>query len=212
MDISFSDIVQLIPSLLWFVFGLILLILFYRPIRHDLLPNLSGFRAAGVELSFVKESIEAAIQMAEKSPNWKVEIPQRDKENALNRARKHLDIFSGAQVLWVDDHPENNLNERRMLRQLNTEIDTATSSEEALEILKNARYDLVLSDMARGNEAMAGLTFLQKLRDIDASIPVIFYIGVIDTSKGVPAQAFGLTNRPDQLLHLILDALERKKY
>ncbi len=40
---------------------------------------------------------------------------------------------------------------------------------------------------------------------------MIFYIGVVDPNKGVPVQAFGITNRPDELLHLTLDALERKK-
>jgi CheY-like chemotaxis protein len=141
-----------------------------------------------------------------------VEISRADKERALSRARNHLSVFKGAQILWVDDHPENNLNERRMLRQLNTEIDMVTNSEEALRILDNAKYDVVLSDMARGQDPLAGLDFLQKLREFDRSTPVIFYIGVIDLDKGVPGRAFGITNRPDELLHLILDVLERKSY
>jgi DNA-binding NtrC family response regulator len=99
-----------------------------------------------------------------------------------------------------------------MLRQLNTEIDMVTNSEEALRILDNAKYDVVLSDMARGQDPLAGLDFLQKLREFDRSTPVIFYIGVIDLDKGVPGRAFGITNRPDELLHLILDVLERKSY
>lgn len=207
-----GELLQLIPSILWFLLGLVLIILFYRPIRYELLPNLSGFKAMGVEFSFVQESIEAAIELAEKSPKWKVEISRADKERALSRARNHLSVFKGAQILWVDDHPENNLNERRMLRQLNTEIDMVTNSEEALRILDNAKYDVVLSDMARGQDPLAGLDFLQKLREFDRSTPVIFYIGVIDLDKGVPGRAFGITNRPDELLHLILDVLERKSY
>jgi CheY-like chemotaxis protein len=207
-----GELLQLIPSILWFLLGLVLIILFYRPLRYELLPNLSGFKAMGVEFSFVQESIEAAIELAEKSPKWKVEISRADKERALSRARNHLSVFKGAQILWVDDHPENNLNERRMLRQLNTEIDMVTNSEEALRILDNAKYDVVLSDMARGQDPLAGLDFLQKLREFDRSTPVIFYIGVIDLDKGVPGRAFGITNRPDELLHLILDVLERKSY
>jgi len=42
-------------------------------------------------------------------------------------------------------------------------------------------------------------------------VPVIFYIGYPDPSKGVPPHAFGITHRPDELLHLIMDALERVK-
>ncbi|MHC4699688.1 MAG: response regulator [Planctomycetota bacterium] len=207
-----AEFVRLIPSVLWFSLVVTLLVLFYEPIRKDLLPNLKGFKAMGVEFSFVKESIDAALELAEKSPQWEVAVTQEDKENALRRARKHLPVFRDAQILWVDDHPENNLNERRMFRRLRAEIDIARSTEEALEILKNGRYDLVISDMARGEKATAGLTFLRQFRKTDDATPVIFYIGMVDAKKGVPARAFGITNRPDELLHLTLDALERRKY
>jgi CheY-like chemotaxis protein len=206
-----TELVKLIPSILWFFLIVILLVLFYRPIRDVLLPNLSAFKAMGVELSFVKDSIDAALELAEKSPQWKVEVSSTDKTRALKRAKRHLKIFRDAQFLWVDDHPENNLNERRMFRQLKAEIDTAKSTEEALGILKNDCYDLIISDMARGNEATAGLKFLEQFRKVNETTPVIFYVGVFDPEKGVPVQAFGITNRPDELLHLTLDALERKK-
>jgi CheY-like chemotaxis protein len=206
-----AELVRIIPSILWFFLVVALFVLFYKPIREDLLPNVRAFKAMGVEFSFVKESIDAALELAEKSPQWKVEVSSADKEQALRRARKHLSIFHDAQFLWVDDHPENNLNERRMFRQLKAEIDTARSTEEALGILKNSRYDLVISDMDRGDEPTAGLKFLEQFRKVDKTTPVIFYIGIFDAAKGVPAEAFGITNRPDELLHLTLDALERKR-
>lgn len=114
-------------------------------------------------------------------------------------------------MLWIDDYPENNVNERTMFRRLNLIIDTATSTHEALILAQKEKYDVVLSDMVRGAQADAGLDFLQKLRSTDKTTPMIFYIGTIDPTKGVPAQSFGLTNRPDELLHLTIDALERKK-
>ena len=194
-----------------FFLVVVLLVLFYRPIRNELLPNLTGFKAMGVEFSFVKESIDAALELAEKSPEWKVEVSSEDKERALRRAKKHLQVFRDAQLLWVDDHPENNLNERRMFRQLKTEVDTAKSTEEALGILKNGRYDLVISDMDRGDEATAGLEFLEQFRKENKTTPVIFYVGMFESERGVPGGAFGITNRPDELLHLTIDALERRK-
>ncbi|MFQ6114776.1 MAG: hypothetical protein ACE5NG_11970, partial [bacterium] len=77
---------------------------------------------------------------------------------------------------------------------------------------KQGNYDLIISDIARGNDKTAGLDFLKQLRNNKNTTPVIFYIGEINPKFGVPAQAFGITNRPDELLHLALDALERKKY
>jgi CheY-like chemotaxis protein len=206
-----TELVRLIPSILWFILVVILVLLFYRPIRENLLPNLTSLKAGGVELSFVKDSIDAALKLAEKSPQWKVAVSSKDKEQALKRARKHLHVFRDAQFLWVDDHPENNVNEQVMFRQLKVKMQIAESTEKTLEILKNHHFDLVISDMARGDETTAGLKFLEQFRKEDKTTPVIFYVGMFDPEKGIPVQAFGITNRPDELLHLTLDVLERKK-
>jgi len=229
------ELIKLIPSLLWILLIVVILILFYRPVRYVLFPRLSGIKAMGVEFSFLKDSMDAALakarehddtmekqivgpkkrgklELAEKSPQWKVVVPPEDKQLVINRSLQHKEILSGAQILWVDDHPENNLNERRMFEQLNVELDIAKSTEEAIKMLKHAKYDLILSDMNRDDEPSAGLDFLKKFRTADEKTPVIFYIGVFDPEKGVPPKSFGITNRPDELLHLVLDALERKKY
>jgi CheY-like chemotaxis protein len=58
-------------------------------------------------------------------------------------------------------------------------------------MLQRGDYDLVLSDITQGNDALAGLTFLARLRQ-NKTTPVIFYVGVIDPAKGVPAHAFGI--------------------
>jgi CheY-like chemotaxis protein len=207
-----DDVIELIPSLLWFFLVVFILILFYRPIRDNLLPRLGGLKAGGVEILFAADSMDASIELAEKDQRWKVKVSAVDKRRVLNRVRQHLNILEGAQILWVDDYPENNINERRMFRQLETEIDIARSTQEALDILKNGNYDVVFSDMARGENTAAGLEFLEQFRKTGKTTPVIFYIGVLDPEKGTPAQAFGITNRPDELLHLTLDALEREKY
>ncbi len=204
-------LIKVITPLLWFLLTLVLVILFYRPFRDKLLPNISGFKAMGVEFSFIRDSIDAAIKLAEKSPQWKVDVPRRDKEQALHRTKSHLKILKNAQILWVDDHPENNINESRMFRQLKADVDTAQNTEEALRMAKAKRYDLVISDMSRGEEADAGLDFLAKFRQGDKYTPVVFYIGVFDPQEGTPPGSFGITNRPDELLHLTLDALERKR-
>lgn len=205
------ELVKVMLPVLWFLLTLVMAILLYRPFRDQLLPNLAGFKAMGVEFSFVKDSIDAAIKMAEKHPKWKVNVSKKDQDRALKRARTSLEVLSSAQILWVDDQPENNINERRMFRQLKAEVDIAQGSEEALRMLRAARYDLVISDISRGSESTAGLRFLSELRQQDKDTPVVFYIGEFEPQKGTPPQSFGITNRPDELLHLTLDALERKR-
>ncbi len=205
------EFIKIIPSILWFGVIITLLILFYTPLRN-LLSNLNEFKALGVEMSFVKDTMDAALKLADKSPKWKVEVPQADRERVIARAKKHLHILKNAQILWIDDHPENNRNEMRMFQQLKAQVDTVTDTDAALAILKENKYDVILSDMARGDRSDAGVDFLQKFRRRDESTPVIFYVGVFDKKRGTPPQSFGITNRPDELLHLVLDALERKKY
>ena len=205
------ELVKLIPSVLWFFLVIFVLLLFYRPIRDNLLPKLGGFKAMGVEIRF-GDSMNVSVELAEKNRQWKVKISDAEKRRVLNRVKKHLDIFKNVQILWVDDHPENNINEQRMFRELKTGVDIARSTEEALAILRNGQYDIVISDMARDEKATAGLEFLSQFREMNKTTPVVFYIGVLDPEKGTPAQAFGITNRPDELVHLTLDALERKKY
>ena len=212
MDKFWIEVIKLIPSFVWFLLVVIVIIKFYKPVRYELLPKVSDIKAMGVEFSFIKNSIDAALELADKNPKWKIEVPEAAKKNVLNRAKEHFNVFQNATILWIDDNPENNLNEWRMFLQLNVKIELAKSTESALEMLHQKKYDVIISDMARTDEDDAGLRFLIKFRKVDETTPVIFYIGTYDPKLGKPIGAFGITNRPDELLHLVLDALERKKY
>ncbi len=204
------ETIKIIPSLFWFILICILLKIFYPMIRDDLLPKLTAFEAAGLKFSFVKDALDAAVELAEKSPLWKVDVSLPQKETAINRAKKNIALFRGTKLLWVDDIPENSFNERKMLQKLGASIDISRTTEDAVKVIDRSDYDLVISDMARENRQTAGIDLLNRLQEKNKDIPVIFYIGVVDTAKGVPLGAFGLTNRPDELLHLTLDVLERR--
>ncbi len=47
-----------------------------------------------------------------------------------------------------------------MFKQLNVEVDTAKSTDEALQMLKHTSYDVILSDIARDDSPSDGLEFL----------------------------------------------------
>lgn len=200
----------IIPSLLWFILVLGLLI-FFRGNLIDLFSRLAAFEALGVKVNCMRESIDAAVELAKKSEKWQVDVPKQDERKVIERAKGRLGLFKGAQILWVDDEPENNLNERRMFRQLDCDLDCVKSTEEALNVLKAAPYDFIISDMARPESTTAGLEMVKALYERGVHIPVILYVGVHRPDLGVPPYAFGITNRPDQLLHLVLDVLERTK-
>jgi hypothetical protein len=68
------------------------------------------------------------------------------------------------------------------------------------------RLEILNMKPDRGLEA-ASLTMLQQLGSHKIRIPVVFYIDQFRAESGTPPGAFGVTDRPDELLQLVLDAL-----
>ncbi len=205
------ELVKILPSALWLVVAIIVVLIFYRPIKNQLLPLVTGLKIGGIECSFVREAIQASVALARKNGNWHVEVSEEQASLAMDRASRHLGLLQKAKILWVDDVPENNFNEIKMLHQLRADVETAHGTDEALDRLGKQAFDIILSDLKRGDDAAAGLKMLDRLKDSHPTLPVVYYVGEFDPTRGVPPLAFGLTNRPDELLHLILDVLERRK-
>ena len=63
------ELLKVAMPVLWFIFVVALVAIFYKPIRDDLVPRLSGLKAMGVEFSFIQESLDSAIELAEKTPS-----------------------------------------------------------------------------------------------------------------------------------------------
>jgi CheY-like chemotaxis protein len=98
-----------------------------------------------------------------------------------------------------------------LLESLGLNVTIATTTEQALEEVNARPFDLVVSDMRRDGDAIAGLTLLKSMRDAGIRTPLIFTVGRYEPDRGVPAGAFGITNRVDELLNLVFDALERTR-
>jgi CheY-like chemotaxis protein len=130
--------------------------------------------------------------------------------SALRRAQLVHPVLKGARVLWVDDQPRNIAYECQALIALGVAVELAVSTDAALAKVRQASYDVILSDMAR-DRPDAGLVLLRMLREVGCPTEVVFYVGQVDKGKGVPAGAFGITNQPEPLLHYVLDVLERSR-
>jgi CheY-like chemotaxis protein len=199
------ELIKLVPSALWIVFVAILIAVFYKPIKRDLLPRMSGFRAFGVELAFVQEELNQAIDKQD------AEVSMDDRSQVLRRAQRVAPVLRGARILWVDDNPDFNTYERSMLQSLGILVDIALSTDKALEMLRRTEYHAVISDMKREGVADEGLQFVEKMRQQGLYRWTILYIGSLNRLKGTPPYVFGITNRPDHLLHYVMDVLERER-
>lgn len=138
-----------------------------------------------------------------------------DQYPGLRRAAFSNRLRSRPRILWIDDHPEWIQAEVAMLEQLGAEPVLARSTHEAVRLLSRADDDtpaveVILSDIARGSRPDAGVRALPELARVAPAVPVIFFVADIDPSRGVPEGAAGITNRTDELLDLVVEALERR--
>jgi CheY-like chemotaxis protein len=204
-------------TLLWVLLASYVVWLLRQPLASAA-GRLAGFEAFGVKFALSGgAAMDAAIELAQKNPAWPVEVPAADRKAALDRANANRSLFEGAELLWVDDRPSNNRNEARMLRSFGALVTFAATTEEALHALQTGTeqhhpFELILSDISRDlpdPDGQAGLAMLPRLCEAGFHQPVIFYVGHPEPGAGVPAGAFGVTNRPDQLLQLVIDALSR---
>jgi CheY-like chemotaxis protein len=164
-----------------------------------------------VDFADLETALKAAIEFRKEFSEGLAKVSRKDKKQAIDQVKIHFETLNGAKILWVDDHPENNKNEKLMFMQLGAEINTAVQSTEAFEKLESNSYNLIISDILRDDpDDLNGIDFLSKLHNIGYSTPLIFYIGNLDPGMGVPKHAFGITNRPDKLIHLVIDALGRQ--
>jgi len=126
---------------------------------------------------------------------------------ALRRALGAQASLTGVRVLWIDDHPENNSWERTMIRSLGLEIMSVESTRSAEACLQRESFELILSDIARGDQPAEGTLAIPKLRKHALTMPIVFYVGTVRPDLGVPEGAVGITSRPDALIDLVLESV-----
>lgn len=87
-------------------------------------------------------------------------------------------------VLWVNDNMFSDLwVDEWINRKYRANVDRASSTEEALKMCEKNKYELIVSNMRRGNDSDAGITLLEKLRKMGNETKYIVYTGREDRLK-----------------------------
>ncbi len=193
------EIIKITPLLLLYLIILIVFLRYRRAFVEGILPKITGFKAFGIEASFVREGIESAARSAHK-------IGVQASSSLMNRLSRYQK--KSLRVLWVDDNPDTVMYESGVLQNLGMLVEFAKTSSNAMDRLGREKFQLVISDIHRGNENTAGLEFLQQVQS-QMPVPMIFYVSTMDPAKGIPPGAFGITDDPNELIHLVLDVAER---
>ena len=198
----------------------LLLLLFKRRETLGFLQNIRSVKAMGFEVEIAAEKeLTKAIKgdfgsdyRIRKTVTGKIKrITEEDEKRVIQRAVDLEKALRDRRLLWVDDNLKNNLHEHSVFNKLGVEVTQVLTNEDALEMLQrqDLTFHVVVSDIKRPGDDKAGLNLLLLLQDHEISLPVIYYITEIKEGAPLPLGAFGLTNQPDELIHLVCDALER---
>jgi hypothetical protein len=196
-----EQVIPIVPDLLWLLGAVILVLAIGVGRIRNALARATKIGVAGLEIE-LRSEVEAAGQ----SKSMTISGPQAAR--AARRLAAAADLLSGSRLLWVDDIPDNNSHEIETLRGLSVAIDLAQSTDAARDRLRAGAYDLVISDMTRGPDKEAGLELIPLAAGAVSKPSLIYYVGV---EAPVPSGVFGLTTRPDELFHLVVDALSRRR-
>jgi len=117
----------------------------------DWLRGLTHAEAFGVKID--RRTVDSATQLLQQlSAKKPSEFDKAIGEAALRRSIRVAPAIVDANVLWVDDEPENNDLPRQFLETLRVKITIARSTEEAMRALKRIPFDLIISDVWRPND------------------------------------------------------------
>jgi len=200
-------------AITWPVVVLILVVVFLRPLKQLLAREDVEVRGpGGFAISAKTRQVAATslVKASQKETNTTIDTDQADTEIEVAASGVER-IPRIPRVLWVDDLPSNNRHEQKTLHALGMFVDLSTSTDDALaKVGAHGGYDVIISDMGRPPDAQAGYTLLAELRRIGVRTPLVIYATSRDPQhfdESVRRGAAGCTNRPDELIELVTNAL-----
>ena len=200
------EIIKIVPSLIMACLA-VAFVLAYRSEISTLFGRMTKFKAFGVETEFSAKAMDSAIT----AQGVQNQVSVDDRKGSLKRLALLAPLLRDTRMLWVDDTPAKNRNERALLEGYGVRIDTFTASTPAEQALRDNKYLLVITDLKREGRDDEGLQFVARTVANKINIWTIAYVGTDQQGLARPANLFGITNRPDHLMHLVCDVVERER-
>jgi len=113
-------------------------------------------------------------------------------------------------LLWVDDRPENNVNERQAFEAMGLSFSLALTTKEALQEVASQRFAAIISDMGRLEGPREGYALLDALRSQGNQTPFFVYAGSAapeHVQEVLDHGGQGCTNRPQDLFRMVMRAV-----
>ncbi|WP_066636321.1 response regulator [Serinicoccus hydrothermalis] len=198
-DVIWVALIEQVVPLITLVLLVVALVLLWDPIK-GLAKRATKIGIAGV----IEVSAEPLREAPARPP-----VSEREVRTVEQRVARNHEQLVRSRVLWVDDQPENNRVERTYLRDLGVNVAVAASTDQTYALMGAVDPTVLITDLARPESPTAGRDMALALAGERPDLPVIGYVGSLQA--GTPAGFFGITNRPDELVHLLLDVAERQR-
>ena len=205
------------PALIWWIelikitIGLITVFLAvyigarYRDELQGFFRHIKKFMGLGAEAKCASKSFDNAISVQQ------VEVCQNDYQSALKRLKLISPYLHGIRILWIDENHVRTRHERELLEQFGVRITLASTSAQAETALRKNCFLLVITDINREGRNTEGLDFVNRTVYAGISVWTIAYVRTYQDGLPRPPYLFGITNRPDHLIHLICDIIDRER-
>jgi CheY-like chemotaxis protein len=82
------------------------------------------------------------------------------------------------EILLVDDNRQGLIARKSLLQELGCSVSTATSGDEALNLFRNKKFDIVVTDYKMPR--MDGIELIKRIRDLPSSARIILLSGFVE--------------------------------
>ncbi|MCK5642899.1 MAG: response regulator [Gammaproteobacteria bacterium] len=210
---------EVVKILLWPSLLIIILILFKKPIsvfimnwgKTEIKIDKNGIAITAEVVKFItKSSIEKVVNVNKVDRAKYIEEDAKGISEVITKIQNNLDKIRDKKILWIDDHPEWNINEKSAFETMGMRITWSMTNSEALDKIKTEDFDLIISDLFSDEGQPKGFNLSKELKIENIKIPVIFYTGLVTQDIKEKAEilgAFGIVDSSASLTSKVLSAL-----
>lgn len=158
----------------------------------------------------VESSLNKLASVEQNNRNQYISNTVKGIETTIEKLQSNIGKLNHKKIIWVDDHPENNISEIKAFETMGITIITSLNNEDALKKIKKQNYDLIISDYFSDDGFKKGLSLLKQIFDLGYNTPLIFYTGRATRDIKTEAEnngAFGIVDTSGELSALVLKCL-----
>jgi len=161
---------------------------------------------AALESSSFRISFKVSQQARERvDGHLREAVAKTRQQGGLDEAQQrlaHARRVHFARVLWVDDHPDNNIEENLMLTALGASVTQTLSTGAARRYLDEVPFDLLISDLGRAGDQDAGFRLLAYVAELpNAPRAIVYTLNAGDrAARAREIGAAAVAETPGQLL------------